>query len=143
MKKEARIGFEIKTVSNLIHRYINEVMENDPDITGLQGWIIGYIFRHQNKQDVFQRDLEKEFNVRRSTISGVLDTMEKKDLIRREAVDFDARLKKITLTEKAVTCHHKVLEKLQEVERQLQKGLSEEEVTQFLKTLEKINKNVT
>ncbi|MDI3536722.1 MAG: hypothetical protein PWP30_1204, partial [Eubacteriaceae bacterium] len=98
MKNDKRIGFEIKTLSNRIRQYINEVMEKDPDITGIQGWIIGYISRHQNSQDVFQRDIEKEFNVRRSTVSGILNTMEKKGLIIRQTVDFDARLKKITLT---------------------------------------------
>ncbi|WKY47676.1 MarR family winged helix-turn-helix transcriptional regulator [Eubacteriaceae bacterium ES3] len=142
MKNTQRIGFEIKTTSNRIRQYINEVMEKEPDITGLQGWIIGYIFRHQNSQEVFQRDIEKEFNVRRSTVSGILNTMEKKGLIIREAVDFDARLKKITLTDKAVTCHQLILEKLQIIEEQLKKGLSEEELTQFFLTLEKINKNI-
>jgi DNA-binding MarR family transcriptional regulator len=117
-------------------------MEKDPDITGIQGWIIGYISRHQNSQDVFQRDIEKEFNVRRSTVSGILNTMEKKGLIIRQTVDFDARLKKITLTPKAVTCNQMILDKLQEVERQLKKGLSDEEIKQFFTTLEKINKNI-
>lgn len=142
MKNDKRIGFEIKTLSNRIRQYINEVMEKDPDITGIQGWIIGYISRHQNSQDVFQRDIEKEFNVRRSTVSGILNTMEKKGLIIRQTVDFDARLKKITLTSKAVTCNQMILDKLQEVERQLKKGLSDEEIKQFFTTLEKINKNI-
>ncbi|MGD9475280.1 MAG: MarR family winged helix-turn-helix transcriptional regulator [Eubacteriaceae bacterium] len=142
MKNDKRIGFEIKTLSNRIRQYINEVMEKDPDITGIQGWIIGYISRHQNSQDVFQRDIEKEFNVRRSTVSGILNTMEKKGLIIRQTVDFDARLKKITLTPKAVTCNQMILDKLQEVERQLKKGLSDEEIKQFFTTLQKINKNI-
>lgn len=142
MKNDKRIGFEIKTLSNRIRQYINEVMEKDPDITGIQGWIIGYISRHQNSQDVFQRDIEKEFNVRRSTVSGILNTMEKKGLIIRQTVDFDARLKKITLTSKAVTCNQMILDKLQEVERQLKKGLSDEEIKQFFTTLQKINKNI-
>ncbi|MDK2936464.1 MAG: hypothetical protein PWP16_1956 [Eubacteriaceae bacterium] len=142
MKNDKRIGFEIKTLSNRIRQYINEVMEKDPDITGIQGWIIGYISRHQNSQDVFQRDIEKEFNVRRSTVSGILNTMEKKGLIIRQTVDFDARLKKITLTSKAVTCNQMILDKLQEVESQLKKGLSDEEIKQFFTTLEKINKNI-
>jgi DNA-binding MarR family transcriptional regulator len=142
MKNDKRIGFEIKTLSNRIRQYINEVMEKDPDITGIQGWIIGYISRHQNSQDVFQRDIEKEFNVRRSTVSGILNTMEKKGLIIRQTVDFDARLKKITLTPKAVTCNQMILDKLQEVESQLKKGLSDEEIKQFFTTLEKINKNI-
>ncbi|WKY44386.1 MarR family winged helix-turn-helix transcriptional regulator [Eubacteriaceae bacterium ES2] len=142
MNNNERIGFEIKTLSNRIRQYINEVMEKDPDITGIQGWIIGYISRHQNSQDIFQRDIEKEFNVRRSTVSGILNTMEKKGLIIRQTVDFDARLKKITLTPKAVTCNQLILEKLQEVESQLKKGLSDEEIRQFFKTLEKINRNI-
>jgi DNA-binding MarR family transcriptional regulator len=35
-----------------------------------------------------------------------------------------------------------ILDKLQEVESQLKKGLSDEEIKQFFTTLEKINKNI-
>ena len=48
--------------------------------------------------DVYQRDLEKAFKLRRSTISSLLNTLERKGLLRREPVPQDARLKKLVLT---------------------------------------------
>lgn len=48
--------------------------------------------------DVYQRDLERAFKLRRSTISSLLNTLERKALIRREPVPQDARLKKLRLT---------------------------------------------
>src|SRR5690606_41099126 len=52
-------------------------------LTSMQGWIIGYLSKHK-EQPVFQRDLEKQFNIRRATASGLLQLMERNGLLRRE-----------------------------------------------------------
>ncbi len=80
------IGYEIKNLSNLVkRRIIEETSKSNLDgLTGMQGWIIGYVYRHSDHNDVFQRDLEKEFNIRRSTATGILQLMEKNGLINRE-----------------------------------------------------------
>lgn len=52
----------------------------------MNGWVIVYL-AHNSDRDVFQRDLEERFNVRRSTVSNILSLMEKKGLIKRESVD--------------------------------------------------------
>ena len=47
----------------------------------------------------FPKDIEKEFSINRSTTSEMLKLMCKNGMITREEVDYDARLKKIVLTE--------------------------------------------
>ena len=68
--------------------------------------------------------------------------MEEKDLIRREAVYRDARLKKITLTEKALEINKIVQGDLEEANRIATKDLSEEEIAQFFAVMEKIRNNL-
>ena len=76
----------------------------------MQRWVIGYLSEHEGK-DVFQRDLEEEFSVRRSTATGILQLMEKNELITREPVSHDARLKKLVLTPKAIEIQKRLLKK--------------------------------
>ena len=53
------------------------------------------------KGDIYQKDVEKEFQIRRSTATGTLQILEKNGFIRREPVKQDARLKKLVPTDKA------------------------------------------
>ena len=70
------------------------------DVTIMNGWIIGYLYKNQDR-DVYQKDLETEFQITRSTVTSILKLMEKKGYIERVSVEKDARLKKLVLTEKA------------------------------------------
>ena len=63
----------------------------------MQGWIIGYLYQNRDKE-VFQRDIQEQFSIRRSTVTGILQLMEKNGLITRSSVERDARLKKLELT---------------------------------------------
>lgn len=143
MKDERHIGFEIKIVSNLIKRHFDQLSSRKEidDLTGTNGWVIGYIARNMDR-DVFQRDLEAEFSIRRSTASKILQLMERKGFIKREAVPYDARLKKLVLTEKALEIHAKSTRDIEEFEEKLSKGLTEEEINTFLAIIDKIKHNI-
>lgn len=144
MSPPKTIGFEVKSLGNLIKRCIHESAAQSglDGLTGAQGWIIGYLYEHKDKPGVFQRDIEKTFKIRRSTATGILQLMEKKGLITREPVAYDARLKRLQLTPKAIAHHELIMEKIREVEERLRRGLSEEEVNAFFMLMEKIKRNL-
>jgi DNA-binding MarR family transcriptional regulator len=144
LKKKRTIGFEIKTVSNLIKRRIDEIVavNSDHEITGMQGWIIAYLYDNTEHQDIFQRDLEKEFRIRRSTATGILQLLEKKQYIVRVPVDHDARLKKLVLTPKARELHEKIDSQIEEFDNRLESVLTKEEVDILFGILGKIRKTV-
>lgn len=100
--KEKRIGIEIRILANLICRCLNELGFNEEHngLTGPQGLVLGYLYDHQDK-DIFQKDIEATFNIRRSTATGLLQCLEGNGFVKRVSVDYDARLKKIVLTTKA------------------------------------------
>ncbi len=138
------IGIEISKVNNMMRRKcIREELffESDDDVTNKNGWIIGFIAKNNDK-DIFQKDIENKFSIRRSTVSGILSLMEKKGYIRRESVDYDARLKKLTLTEKSWDYYNKIHKKINEGEEMLRSGLEEDEISTFLNILDKIKKNL-
>ncbi len=142
MNEKKYIGIELSRASNVIKRSFcsSETSRKIDEATEKNSWIIGFIASNSDR-DVFQRDIEEKFSVRRSTVSSMLKLMEKKGLVVRESVGYDARLKKLTLTPKALEMYKEMMANIERDERNLREGLSEEELKEFFRILEKIRKN--
>lgn len=138
----AEIGKTIKLLSNYLNRRLLQIpaIKNQQDITPVQGMILGFIV--EEERDIFQKDIEQTFTLRRSTVSGVLSSMEEAGLIIRERVESDARLRKITATEKGKKQHSLIKSELSAIEYQITAGIPDEEITAFLQTAEKIKRNL-
>ena len=143
MEEQYRIGWHIKVISNLIKREVgNYGCEKYLDeLTGNNMFIIGHLARNGEK-DIFQKDLEEVFSVRRSTMSAIILRMEKKGFLTRESVSYDARLKKLVLTEKGKRIHEMIESRITETEEKLSAGLSEEEKKLLFLLLEKLRHNL-
>ena len=147
--KEENIGAELRALNISLLRYLakhkvrtNKEKSDYPDETrGLQIWVIDYLIKNQD-EDIFQRDLEKEFVMRRSTATNFVKKMEQAGLIRRKPVAYDARLKKIILTDKAFELQAGMMAKKKEFETLLRGDLSEAEIKQFIATIQKIKHNL-
>ena len=143
MHGERDIGFEIRTLSNLIRRDVERNIANmDPKPNGrIHGWAINYFYENRDR-DIFQKDFEEKFSIRRSTASNMLKLMEKDGYIKRISVENDARLKKIVLTDKAVKIHKGICRDIAAREEKLRKGLSDEELAAFFRVTEKLKRNM-
>lgn len=143
MPPRETIGFDIRTLSILIKRYIDgsATKQYVDNLTGTHGWVIGYLYDNRD-HDVYQRDLETQFSIRRSTATGILQLMEKNELILREPVESDARLKKLVLTEKALDIHKMVEEDRKRTEEQLTKDIDAQELAIFRKVLKQMIRNM-
>lgn len=144
MEERRYMGRELRVLDNLIKRFIDNQMNRTQikRITGSNGWIIAYLRDHSG-QPVYQKDLEAEFNITRSTASKVVNLMVEKGLIIRESVSEDARLKRLTLTPKAIALGKEMECNRDFVEAQIAKGFTEEELEQFYSYIERIKKNVS
>ncbi|MDL2217306.1 MarR family winged helix-turn-helix transcriptional regulator [Christensenellaceae bacterium OttesenSCG-928-M15] len=143
MEKEQLLAFRIKSLNNDIKRILDRsaITKNEANLTGMQYAILGYLNSRGKQEDVFQKDVEAEFNIRRSTASSMLQLLEKKELLYRVSVPDDARLKKIILSEKAVELNKFAQENLEKLQQKLTRGISAQEMGQFFKTLQKISDN--
>lgn len=144
MSPPRTIGYELKSLANLIGRYLRERLDKRElnGITGIQGMLIGYLYDNANEREIFQRDIEREFHIRRSTVTGILQLMEGNGLIVRESVAHDARLKRLRLTAKAVMIHEIIMEEINRVEDKLKTGLSDDEIELFFRVIEKMKRNI-
>lgn len=143
MEYPYRVGMVIKRLSNLLRRQIHMDVTGCEDgrPIGMQGWILRYLVENRDRP-LYQRDVESQFNIRRSTATGILNAMEENGLIRRENVAADGRLKRIALTARAEELDQLVRRRIDQVEANLVRGLSQEEIEAFLATAEKIRRNI-
>ena len=81
------IPAQMRRVNNLIFRKINQFhRENEvEDVTPMHEWILSYLFWHRD-EPVYQRDIEREFSITRSTVTNILQLMERKGYIERQSV---------------------------------------------------------
>ncbi len=142
MTPETNIGYQVRTLNNLIKRDIehSELFQLGQS-TGLHGWAIRWMYENRRK-DLFQRDFEAQFSIRRSTASNILSLMEKNGMIRRESVDYDARLKKLVLTEHAVEFHRRVQREIEAREQRLRSNITPEDLECFFKVVGQIKANL-
>ncbi|MGN0612751.1 MAG: MarR family winged helix-turn-helix transcriptional regulator [Porcipelethomonas sp.] len=134
--------FEFMALGNMLRRYADNSssLRYVEKYTGSNCWILEYIF-HNSGHDVFQKDLEEAFSIRRSTVSKAINLMEKKGLIKRESVDYDARLKKLVPTGRAIELREMLKKDMRALGERFTEKLTDEEIEQFLVILRKIRKN--
>ena len=126
-----RIGAEIGMLHNLLRRQMacmTEKTANAANVTGMQAMIVHHLIIHEKQGDIFQKDLENAFQMRRSTATGILQLMEQHGIIRREPVEHDGRLKRLVLTEQARAMDEYITERMQQMEQLLRQGITEDEL---------------
>lgn len=133
--KELEKGIVRKIMSETSH----DEMYSKPSIAQMQ--IIKYILKHDGKT-IYQRDLEEVFNLRRATISGILKTMEKNNVIIRVCDPNDARGKIVILSDDAKKFFKEKETLFKKIETVLKKDISKEELEIFYKVILKMRDNI-
>ncbi len=138
-----QVGHIIKELNGAFRKmFLNSGTEAGLDeVTLMHGWIMGYLHHNQNRE-IYQKTIESEFSIRRSTVTTILQLMEKKGYIRREAVAGDARLKKIVLTQQGMETAERTKSMIDNMEKSLTEGIGEKELAVFLEVAEKLLQNM-
>ena len=140
-QQEERIAMRsIKRLSNGISREMCAAFGSGM-FSGAQGRTLHFLLAH-TKIDIFQKDIEEEFGLRPPTATALLKELEQRGLIRKEPVPYDARKKKIVVTEEALQYKDCVLKGLEELNQKLTAGISDEEMEVFFSVTDKMLKNL-
>ena len=138
---EEDIGKLINIVSHQLRRQMC-FFEDEDGLTNMQKHVLHYILLESLHREIYQKDLEREFQIRRSTATGTLQLLERNGFIRRESVQQDARLKKIVPTGKAQNLRERILENIARMEALLKKGISREDLAGCAKVLSQMSENL-
>ena len=140
-QQEERIAMRsIKRLSNGISREMCAAFGSGM-FSGAQGRTLHFLLAH-TKIDIFQKDIEEEFGLRPPTATALLKELEQRGLIRKEPVPYDARKKKIVVTEEALKYKDCVLKGLEELNQKLTAGISDEEMQVFFSVTDRMLKNL-
>ena len=142
MKEKFKIGKQVLDVAHQMKVCLDSSFD-DTTLNGLQARILGFVeVNDMQGNDVYQKDIEAEFKIRRSSVSSVLDTMEKNGFILRQSVASDARLKKLVLTDKAKQTGQQHRSAVDYFEQCISSDFTPEEVETLQYLLGKISNNV-
>lgn len=143
-KEKLKLGLDISKINHIISRKMDAsvISAIDDNLTISQAYVIDFICNEGKDKEVFQKDLEKVFDLKRSSISLMLNNMEKSGLIQRVAVKEDGRLKKIILTQKSIKIYEKISDAIDLIENKLSENITEEEIKVFQNVLNKIRNSL-
>lgn len=130
MKKfgpDAHVGLLVKFLNNAITNEVNRNLMKF-NLTAAQHEVLVYVFKNENKRDIFQKDVEKHLKLTNPTVTGIIKRLEEKNMIVRCANAGDARFKCLHVTEEAKNVLHKCFHQgILSVEAKIIKNMTEEE----------------
>lgn len=134
---------ELRRLTNHVRRKLMTFKgdKNNRRQTSSHYYIINYIASKGN-EDVFQRDIDKRFSLRRPTTTEILKLMERNGLVTKKSVENDLRLKKVVLTKKAKAIGQDFEVFLDSMEKQMTEGISDEHMDIFFDVIEKMRLNL-
>ena len=141
-EKELRVGYEIHRLDNAIKKRIDGNLKKQgiDEATVTNGWVLKYLYDN-GENEIYQKDIEKHFNIGRSTVTGIIQQMEKEGLVCRVSVENDARLKRVILLPKGEEIHKIIAKAIWDANRQIIEGVTCEELDVLLRILDKISNN--
>lgn len=131
---------KINKVSTKVKREITNLkkLHDIDELSGENGRVLGFIYH--NKEKIYQKDIEKEFGITRSTASNTITLLEKKGFLKRNSSEEDQRLKSLVLTEKGIN-HVKIVSyELSKFDKEIEDNFTDDELNQFISYLEKLEK---
>ncbi len=127
------IGRRINIASRKVRHTVDKLQANT-NISPSQTRILGYLAKHGY---AYQGDFEKILNVRRSSISSLIGSLEQKGYVSREADEKDTRKKIIRITEEGREIERITYSKtIVRLEEELYYSLTDEQRDAFLESLD-------
>lgn len=140
--KEKSISLEIKKIDSLIVRsIIQDTRKSKYNLTPAQIFIIKYLSKNKRKT-MYQKDIEKKIGLRKSTISGIIKTMQKNNIIMSIDSKSDLRSKEIVLTKDGLKLERLMRKKEKDFEKLLEKDIDKKDLEIFYKVTMQIQNNL-
>ena len=141
---EYRIMMQMHVLDRATHKEFEKLQMqyiNDRTVAA-HGWMIGYLYDHRD-EEIYQKDLERKFQMAPSTMTMILQSMQAVGYIERSPVAHDARLKRIAVTEAGEAFHKQALENLKTLEARMVKDIPSEDMAVFRRVYDQMIANIS
>ena len=129
----------IGKLSNKIRQRMEAIFSSE-EFSGTQGRVLSFLLTQE--RDLFQKDIEEEYNIRSASATSLLHSMERNGLITRTVTKEDGRMKKIQVTPKGASYKEMIAENRDQLMSSLQEGISQEEMEVFYSVVERMLANM-
>lgn len=124
-----------------LSRYFDRYFTDMP-LTSSQATVLYYIMTSSSDTDIFPKDLEIYLDLKKPSVTSLLNYLEQNGYIRREDVSYDGRCRKLVLTDKSKEMQEDILNRISEYRTSVFDGISEEEIGVFDSVLQKMIRNM-
>jgi DNA-binding MarR family transcriptional regulator len=131
-------GFILHDVARLLRTTFDRRVKS-LGLTRSQGWVLNHLFRNDG---VTQSDLADLLQIEKATLGRLLDRLEAKGWVRREADAADRRVRRVFLTEEVEPALKAMRTAAAEVRRDALAGLSADQAEHFVDTLLAVKANL-
>ncbi len=134
-----QIGRQINKISNYLRRRSQKTQEKI-GLTNNQALVLDYIMA--SPMPVYQKDIEKEFDLRSSSATELINGMEEKGWIVRVLSSNDKRLKEIKFMDDSGLISKSIKDEITNTEKQLIKNIDKKDLEVFMKVTNQMIKNL-
>ncbi len=135
------VMLDLKRINGKVHKALtNSLKEYEIDITPVQSRILMFI---SEGEDVSATDIIEKFkSINKSTLSEVLNNLEKNNYIVRKEAKSDSRKKILSLTDNAKEIVCLLKKNFDNVAHKVLDDISKDEYESFKKVLDKMERNI-
>ena len=134
---ERHLGGYLRAISNAMAQDMQQNSEQ-LGLTATQGMFLHHLWFRQENMHVptYAKDLEDFFDIKHSTVSGVLQRMEAAGFVQFQENVSDRRCKAIHLTQKGMDAHEQTGQHIRQTEAKLIEGMTKSETAEFRRLLQ-------
>ncbi len=114
---------------------------SDSHLTCIQGLVLHFIIVESEQRDIFPKDLEEFLEIKGSSVTSLINNLERGGYLRRESLATDGRYKKLVLTEKTREIQEDILRRVYEYMRDMFAGIPEEDLKTFESVIFQMSRN--
>ncbi len=134
MKKDDRLIYLIFTAQQKLRTYIkNALVKENVKVTTAQAGIL-FLLRQKNGQSM--SELSQVLSIDNSTLTGLIDRLERSGFVRRNSNPGDRRALNIDITDTGVKELEKAKAVIRRINEEIKAGFSEQEMESFKKVLQ-------
>ncbi len=134
-----QVGRQINKISNYLRRR-SQNTQKKIGLTNSQALVLDYIM--VSPSPVYQKDIEKEFNLRSSSATELICGMEEKGWIEKIESLNDKRLKEIIFKDTNEFIKKSINDEITQTEKQLTKNISDDDLAIFMRVTNQMIKNL-
>ena len=136
---EKKIAKQMRQLGYEINNYLNKDSGPIRSLNETQLQIVNYLMCHEN---VIQKDLEAETQLKKSSITGSIDSLVQKGIVTRVKSDPDKRKNYVVLTSTALEDRREFEERLEKLDGVIGKDIDRKDLETFAAVLDKMVKNL-